>query len=304
MKAKRKLVRSVSDPDLLASQSLEHALRAAGAANGSIPGKGAIHSSLRENEKPRLKGKVILPNSSTIYRHSSSPQMMDEYLTRTSSQSGHSFSGPFRPLAAILSRSRAKHREKEDKKVKRGVKIFSSMEDLTGSSTEKQQHSGSTTPEEPSPLFPRKGSKGVSGGIFKRAKETLRHRGENPSSLPSQDQKPGKSNGVTITRADSPEDLDLLQAKAPRNKSSSREDLKGRSPQASPCISPVVRKRSNDSVTSQDVNILIDPVNPNWIKSGYLWLRMKLPNNRYAWTFIVSVGVVCQVVYIAARHVQ
>ena len=288
MKAKRKLVRSVSDPDLLASQSLEQALRQAEAANGSIPGKGSIHSSLRESEKPRLKGKVILPNSSTIYRHSSSPQMMDEYLSRTSSQSGHSFSGPFRPLAAILNRSRAKHREKGDKKMKRGGKIFNSMEDLTGSSADKQQHSGSTTPEEASPLFPRKGSKGPSGGIFKRAKESLLHRGEHPSSLPSQ---PGRSNGAAIIRTGSPEDLDLLQTKTTRNKSlsfASKEDFRGRSPQASPCISPVIRKRSDDSVSSQDVNNLIDPVNPNWIKSGYLWLRMKLPNNRYAWTFIVS----------------
>ena len=33
---------------------------------------------------------------------------------------------------------------------------------------------------------------------------------------------------------------------------------------------------------------LVQPENENWVKCGYLWLRMKLPNGRYAWTHIVS----------------
>ena len=38
-----------------------------------------------------------------------------------------------------------------------------------------------------------------------------------------------------------------------------------------------------------NLETLVLPVNRNWIKCGYLWLRMKLPNGRYAWTHIVSV---------------
>jgi hypothetical protein len=34
---------------------------------------------------------------------------------------------------------------------------------------------------------------------------------------------------------------------------------------------------------------LINPVPPSWIKSGYLMLRMKLPNNTYTWTYIYCV---------------
>lgn len=37
-----------------------------------------------------------------------------------------------------------------------------------------------------------------------------------------------------------------------------------------------------------NLETLVQPVNKNWVKCGYLWLRMKLPNSRYAWTHIVS----------------
>ncbi len=37
-----------------------------------------------------------------------------------------------------------------------------------------------------------------------------------------------------------------------------------------------------------NLQTLVQPVNKSWTKSGYLWLRMKLPNGRYAWTHIVS----------------
>lgn len=40
-----------------------------------------------------------------------------------------------------------------------------------------------------------------------------------------------------------------------------------------------------------DLQSLVLPVNKNWVKCGYLWLRMKLPNGRYAWTHIVSIRI-------------
>lgn len=49
---------------------------------------------------------------------------------------------------------------------------------------------------------------------------------------------------------------------------------------------------SEDEKLEPDVHFnletLVQPVNKNWAKCGYLWLRMKLPNGRYAWTHIVS----------------
>lgn len=38
-----------------------------------------------------------------------------------------------------------------------------------------------------------------------------------------------------------------------------------------------------------EVKELIQPTPPSWIRSGYLMLRMKLPNNTYAWTYIYCV---------------
>ena len=40
---------------------------------------------------------------------------------------------------------------------------------------------------------------------------------------------------------------------------------------------------------TQMVKKLIDPLPQSWVISGYLMLRMKLPNNRYALTYIVSI---------------
>ena len=50
--------------------------------------------------------------------------------------------------------------------------------------------------------------------------------------------------------------------------------------QASPSSPPYEEQKLRD---------LINPVPPSWITSGYLMLRMKLPHQRYAWTYIVGV---------------
>lgn len=46
-----------------------------------------------------------------------------------------------------------------------------------------------------------------------------------------------------------------------------------------------------------EVKDLIHPIPSTWIKSGYLMLRMKLPNNTYAWTYIVSISCLFITVY-------
>ena len=40
---------------------------------------------------------------------------------------------------------------------------------------------------------------------------------------------------------------------------------------------------------NKNVQQLIRYQPASWIMSGYLMLRMKLPNNRYAWSYIVSI---------------
>ena len=59
---------------------------------------------------------------------------------------------------------------------------------------------------------------------------------------------------------------------------------------ASPVVTPVPSVTNfccqGSFVYSNDLTLLA-PVPETWIKHGYLMLRMKLPNNRYAWTYIV-----------------
>ncbi len=51
---------------------------------------------------------------------------------------------------------------------------------------------------------------------------------------------------------------------------------------------PTAKKEQPEGVVNFNLHTLVLPVNKNWTKCGYLWLRMKLPNGRYAWTHIVS----------------
>ena len=70
----------------------------------------------------------------------------------------------------------------------------------------------------------------------------------------------------------------------------SSEDLVFSSPseeQGDNVSSPVQREGVARS-ESAHLHSLVLPVPKGWSQCGYLWLRMKLPNNRYAWTFIVS----------------
>ena len=73
----------------------------------------------------------------------------------------------------------------------------------------------------------------------------------------------------------------------------SSEDLVFSSPseeQGDNVPSPVQREGVARS-ESAHLHSLVLPVPKGWSQCGYLWLRMKLPNNRYAWTFIVSLCV-------------
>ena len=59
----------------------------------------------------------------------------------------------------------------------------------------------------------------------------------------------------------------------------------------SPSSSGSQASPSSPPYEEQKLRELINPIPPSWITSGYLMLRMKLPHQRYAWTYIV--GVVC-----------
>ena len=60
--------------------------------------------------------------------------------------------------------------------------------------------------------------------------------------------------------------------------------------------SPNVIQSSSQPTKDVEVKNLINPVPVTWIKSGYLMLRMKLPNNTYAWTYIVRYIIIFNII--------
>ena len=243
MKDKRKMIKSISDPDILASQSLK-------LPNGSIP----VHTGLRDeragSEAQLLRGRRESPSSSS------------NELLQSSNGHSSSFSTPFRPLAAVLSRSKAK---RDNKKLKREGRVFNSLDDLTSPPSNTKGGSGTPTPDgstNSSPALPRKTSRSGPIRVFKRVRGSL----------------------LQLVTHDSP-----TQPEQSRNVGSQSESSNGvvastsRGEQASPQRQT---EESPDGVI--DLQKLIEPIPENWIKCGYLWLRMKLPNNRYAWMYIVS----------------
>lgn len=85
----------------------------------------------------------------------------------------------------------------------------------------------------------------------------------------------------------------LLFAPSVARQGSNKSNGKGSGSDGSPLLTPA-HTVSNACggggcfVYSND-RPLLAPVSDTWIKHGYLMLRMKLPNNRYAWTYIYCV---------------
>eukprot|EP00731_Ephydatia_muelleri_P027972 Em0019g845a len=84
----------------------------------------------------------------------------------------------------------------------------------------------------------------------------------------------------------------LLAAPPIVRRGSNRSHRKESGSDASPVVTPVpsgTNVCSTGSFLYSDDIPLLAPVPETWIKHGYLMLRMKLPNNRYAWTYIYCV---------------
>ena len=85
----------------------------------------------------------------------------------------------------------------------------------------------------------------------------------------------------------------LLAAPPIVRRGSNRSHRKESGSDASPVATPVpsgTNVCSTGSFLYSDDIPLLAPVPETWIKHGYLMLRMKLPNNRYAWTYIVRMA--------------
>ena len=83
----------------------------------------------------------------------------------------------------------------------------------------------------------------------------------------------------------------LLAAPPIVRRGSNKSTRNGSGSDTSPMATPahlVTNATGGGSFVYYDDLSLLAPVSETWLKHGYLMLRMKLPNNRYAWTYMVS----------------
>ena len=255
---RRKLVKSISDPEILSS--LSNAMQ--DGANGTVPD--GVGGGPREGREVKVRDKPPM-SAPPVVRHSqdtteSAANAIEELLHQsppTSSRSSSlsaSISAPFRPLAAILGRPRRKHKNKNAKKL---GKVSTSAQELS-----------IPPPDESSPQEP-----------------SMRAQHEaSPPDEPSRQQPSTPAPEEPLIMVEKDDSSEEIVFSCP---SEEQGDI----------ASPPVEREGVARSESAHLHSLVAPVPKGWVQCGYLWLRMKLPNNRYAWTFIVSECVcVCECV--------
>ena len=261
----------------------------------------AFHSSLRNS------GIQDLPNRQPMVRYSRNTESVgsafEEFLSPSAEQSpshhsSSSFSSHFRPFDA-LKQKRAK--KKEERKIKKSRKLSNSMENVVD---DKEVSVGSNencvdghadrctsnSPPSESPRVLRKNSR-TGPSIFKRAgrnksKDLLiakESSSKDPSTSPPPSHQP--TSPASLVNGGGHVDKSSLGRSS---KLSKRPSMLRSSSASHTIVSGPTLINKQPELSNFDLEGLVKPVDKNWTKSGYLWLRMKLPNNHYAWTHIVS----------------
>lgn len=280
----RKMIRSSSNPDLLAVNALSIEFKDDSDSDDVIlPSRNStFHSSLRNSGVHEPPANVVRYSQNTV---DSAANAIEELLTRTEPQSP-SHHSHFRPFASVLQK-RAK--KKEERKKRKSRKLSSSMENVldekeismgSGDNSVDVDRCTSTSPPSESPRVSRKNSKSGSG-IFKRAGRS-KTKEQLPKTSSSKEPSISPPHHVTVppSLVNGGGHFDKLQPSKRANMRSSSA--------SHPVVSRPTLINQEPELSHFDLEGLVKQVDKNWIKCGYLWLRMKLPNNRYAWTHIVS----------------
>ena len=314
-RTRRKLVRSISDPDVKALSTSPPET------NGGVPGKKVSFDDTAAQHGIQMRNKEKLTSPPPIVRYSqdtveSAAKAIEELLAQTPAQSPppqvHSRPS-FRPLTKAFQKATGKHskkEDKEDKKAKRVGRIMTVLQDgdatslegtdVTGGNddvfnTTRSTRSSSHSPQE-SPSLPTK-SKGSS--IFKRKKNRKDsssrlspERSDTPSSSSASAHPPPSGHRATFSHSGSTSAADDRNHHVPTISSpalvSHERRLRGGTIIDPSSNYPPLKSSPAPVTENFDLQRLIVPVCKSWLRCGYLWLRMKLPNNRYAWTHIVS----------------
>ena len=318
---RRKLVKSISDPEILSSLSQD-------GANGTVPdGMGG-----REGGEVEMRDKPPM-SSPPVVRHSqdtteSAANAIEELLNQSSptcsrsSSLSASISAPFRPLAAILGRPRRKHKKKKLRKVSTSAQELSTAapdeslpQELSTAAPDESlpQELSTAAPDEslpqelstaaPDESLPQELSTAAPDESLPQELSTAeehsmraQHELSPPAPSTQYSSPPAPSPQHPSPPAPSPQQPSPPALEEPSiivERNDSSEDLVFSSPseeQGDNVPSPVQREGVARSESAR-LHSLVLPVPKGWSQCGYLWLRMKLPNNRYAWTFIVSLCV-------------
>lgn len=296
------MIRSSSNPDLLAvsvmkfkdSESDDDAI---------LPARNsALHSSLRNS------GVHDLPNhhSSSVRYSQNTPvdsptHTFEHILARDVEQQSPSHHSSFSSHFHAFKQKRAK--KKEERKVKKSRKLSNSMENivddkevsmggLNENHIDTADRCTSNSPPSDSPKVSRKNSR-TGPSIFKRA-----GRNKSKDQLPVKESSSKESSLSPPPFPNSPPSLvnggggghfdKSSSSKSSLSKPSKRPSMLRSSSSNHPVVSGPTLINKQPELSNFDLEGLVKPVDENWTKSGYLWLRMKLPNNHYAWTHIVS----------------
>ena len=321
----RKIVRSISDPDLIASGTYE-------ILDGSevfevldFPERSSsVRSSLRETKplgtdnaqgKPKLRESPQHAKQTVRYSQDtveSAANAIEQMLMRSQTHSAGTSNSSFRPFAGVIQRAKLRKEREKEKKKRTATKVTNSSEnivdetitELSGNHIQEEERSLSgSPPDSQSPTMTRKTSKGSVSSLFKKRnkkKESLQklkssasqseklgqeYSSKEPSLSPPAQSSPDRLNTLTNGHEDSvfvDGNAELLTQRLPKRDPSHKVSR------------PFMTEKKEPEMVNYNFQKMVLPVPNSWVKCSYLWLRMKLPNNRYAWTYIVSVCVIQQ----------
>ena len=264
--------RSISDPDLSSSTDKERCSISSG--EGDIEG-GSVNINQTDIERLKKENRTFVRYSDNSLERPEVKEILDSLA---GDGQGSGSGGGTKWKGKKVFRSRQKH--KDIQKIKKSNRIFHSSEDILecpgGTEKEGGRRSSSSSPQETHSPIPKKKN---GTGIFKLSKKKKM---SVPVVSPLEDPfSKEASSSPTLLEPGNLESQGLSNGHASPLLSANSDEHVVSSP-----ISLTSKQEEPDA--NFNLQTLLLPVNENWVKCGYLWLRMKLPNGRYAWTHIVS----------------
>lgn len=281
--------RSISDPDLISSVDKERSsVSSAEADMETSTGHAELRTSIRGEKVGVIKLPFNVRYSDNSLERSEVRKMLDGMEEHGVTANGRTSGGKWKDVLLSKSRHNKPKHLKDLQKAKKNKAFLSSDNFLeqSGSSVldKEERRSSSGSPQEIRSPVPKKKN---GTGIFKikKKKHSLPLR-PTPSPLEDLFSKETSNSPPAIMGGLGSENGHVIA-----NEMVSTGILAEESPRHHVVSLPV--RSVEEGVTQEpDANFnlqtLVLPVNKNWTKCGYLWLRMKLPNGRYAWTHIVS----------------